>query len=357
MRYTGIKRPARPRVRGLFVIESDPKSMRRRLCAATVAVMVMASSSVVCAQAPAAHDAASPVNKPAKPSKAQLDLNDHGVENIVAGNYARAVAQLEEAVLRGGEFNIIYLNLGRAYQKLGNCAKARDALAKAKSAQPVDDPPAELVDKKADQYLSELGQVCPQDQQTADNHIVANGQGGADPQANDHTGVSNDGQAPPSGDVTTTTPAPAPASVRAQNPNLIYLEFAGHGLVPTANYERFLWQGASVIGLKFDASIGAGLGFLNQAISWGASSHKLKGMAAPVFATATFFGERHSMYGQAGVTFFDASVDSGDKAFLGLPFVQIGYQFQGTSGFILRASGTVMPIAGGTLGLSAGWSF
>ncbi len=338
--------------------EFNPSMLRGCILAVVSVVCIGAWSGVASAQGQpdeAATDEAPAPTKATKPTKAALDLNDHGVENIVAGNYARAVAQLEEAVLRGGEFNIIYLNLGRAYQKLGNCAKARAALAKAKTAPPVDDPPAKLVAKKADQYLAELPDSC------ADEHkATANGQGDR------HTAPKPDPADAPAGRsgqaVAAQTPPPAtppaaPPSVRAQHPNLAYLEFAGHGLVPTLNYERFFWQNATWLGIEFDASLGIGVGSLNKKISWGSSSHKLSGTAVPVFASASFLGDHHSLYGQVGVNFLDAKIDEDASAFLGLPYLQVGYQFQGSSGFMLRASGTVMPVVGGTLGLSVGWSF
>lgn len=95
----------------------------------------------------------------AEPSAELLGLNDRGVELMVAGNYARAAAMLEQARMLG-EVNIVYLNLGRAYHKLGNCAAARRAYEDALTAPPVRNPPPELVDMKAGEYLQGLDETC-----------------------------------------------------------------------------------------------------------------------------------------------------------------------------------------------------
>jgi tetratricopeptide (TPR) repeat protein len=94
------------------------------------------------------------------PTKTQLELNDQGVRAMVEGDYSGAVARLERSA-RLGEANVIYLNLGRAYQKLGNCQKAREALQKAKSVPAVADPPRDEVEAVADKYLAELPKSCP----------------------------------------------------------------------------------------------------------------------------------------------------------------------------------------------------
>lgn len=97
--------------------------------------------------------------EPISPTPRQTELNGEAVEAIIEDEPARAVALLEQARLEG-ELNIIYLNLGRAYQRLGKCAEAREALAQVSAAPAVADPPAALVDKKAAQYLSELQSEC-----------------------------------------------------------------------------------------------------------------------------------------------------------------------------------------------------
>lgn len=96
------------------------------------------------------------------PSQAQMTLNDEGVRAMIEGDYAGAVALLERAA-RQGDVNLIYLNLGRAYQKLGSCKEAREALENAKTAPAVADPPAAEVSKTATSYLAELREECETD--------------------------------------------------------------------------------------------------------------------------------------------------------------------------------------------------
>ncbi|MGM0557751.1 MAG: hypothetical protein ACQEVA_15310 [Myxococcota bacterium] len=94
-----------------------------------------------------------------EPSEGQKTLNDEGVQALIAKEYERAVALLNES-LALGELNITYLNLGRAYQKLGQCVEAQKAYLNAVSAPAVKEPAQRIVDAKADQYLEELKQEC-----------------------------------------------------------------------------------------------------------------------------------------------------------------------------------------------------
>ena len=92
-------------------------------------------------------------------SDEQRALNDEGVQMMLAGQHSRAVTTLEKA-LELGELNITYLNLGRAYQKLGNCVEARENLLAVFSAPSAAEPAPDVVDKKAQQYLRQLKQNC-----------------------------------------------------------------------------------------------------------------------------------------------------------------------------------------------------
>jgi tetratricopeptide (TPR) repeat protein len=94
-----------------------------------------------------------------EPSEAQMSLNDDGVRAMIEGDFAGAVSLLERAK-RLGSLNVTYLNLGRAYQKLGRCPEARLALEQAKTAPAVADPPPAEVNSVADEYLAELAEVC-----------------------------------------------------------------------------------------------------------------------------------------------------------------------------------------------------
>lgn len=92
-------------------------------------------------------------------TEAQQTLNDEGVRAMIEGDFAGAVALLERSV-RMGENNVTFLNLGRAYQKLGNCDEAREALVLAKTAPAVEDPPESEVTARAEEFLEELDEQC-----------------------------------------------------------------------------------------------------------------------------------------------------------------------------------------------------
>jgi hypothetical protein len=88
-------------------------------------------------------------------------LNDEAVSAIIKGDYTPAIALLEQ-LREFGESNVVFLNLGRAYQKLGQCRKARDMLTQVESAPAVGKPSPELVRKKARKYMRELTSDCPE---------------------------------------------------------------------------------------------------------------------------------------------------------------------------------------------------
>jgi hypothetical protein len=117
-----------------------------------------------------------------EPSEAQMALNDDGVRAMIEGDYAAAVSLLERSV-RLGKVNVTYLNLGRAYQKLGRCAKARAALEKARTAPAVADPPPAEVRSVAEDYLAELAKSC--EDETA---LAAEGDGDGDSSETSATG-------------------------------------------------------------------------------------------------------------------------------------------------------------------------
>lgn len=73
------------------------------------------------------------------PTPEQQNLNDQAVQALTEENYAKAISYLEEALYIGG-LNVSYLNLGRAYQRLGNCRKAKEALRKVPEAPRVEKP-------------------------------------------------------------------------------------------------------------------------------------------------------------------------------------------------------------------------
>lgn len=98
----------------------------------------------------------------AEASDEQIELNDEALEAMNDGNYVRAASLLEESI-HLGELNVTYLNLGRAYQLMGRCKAAEDALEKARSAPQAASPAPELVDKKIGQYLADIDASCEPD--------------------------------------------------------------------------------------------------------------------------------------------------------------------------------------------------
>jgi hypothetical protein len=94
-----------------------------------------------------------------EPSEEQRDLNDDAVRALTDGDYARAITLLEEALYLG-ELNVTFLNLGRAYQLLGRCERARAAFEKSLTAPRAEQPPPGLVEKKTREYMAELDAGC-----------------------------------------------------------------------------------------------------------------------------------------------------------------------------------------------------
>lgn len=152
--------------------------------AALASFCLLVSSAPAVAQQPSEH--AEPTDEAsgetsADPSAEQLRLNEDAVKAIVEDDYSRAIALLEEARLLG-DVNIVYLNLGRAYQKLGKCQKARAALQKAKEVPAVESPSPELVNQKVDDFIAELDAQCDDESALADETTA----GGEPDAAGDH---------------------------------------------------------------------------------------------------------------------------------------------------------------------------
>ncbi len=100
-----------------------------------------------------------------EPTAEQLELNERGVEALITGEHARSVALLTEAY-RLGEVNILALNLGRAYQALGQCDEAEAKLELVDELPVVDTPPPQRVEDRADEYLQEVRDSCEDDVET-----------------------------------------------------------------------------------------------------------------------------------------------------------------------------------------------
>lgn len=94
-----------------------------------------------------------------EPSSAQLELNNRGVQAIVAKQYGTAV-RLFRSSTDLGELNITYVNMGRAYQYMGECENAEDAYAKALNAPAVASPSPDKIAAVIKRYRAELKESC-----------------------------------------------------------------------------------------------------------------------------------------------------------------------------------------------------
>ena len=95
-------------------------------------------------------------------TETQRRLLESGLDAYERSDYDRAIALFEKA-LTHGEANVLYLNLGRAYQRQGGCDRAREAGAmyrRALDAPMTDDPPPQLVFEAAHRYHRELQKGC-----------------------------------------------------------------------------------------------------------------------------------------------------------------------------------------------------
>lgn len=122
----------------------------------------------------------------------QVELNDEALEAMNDGNYVRAASLLEQSN-HLGHLNVIYLNLGRTYQRLGRCRDARRALKRVGTAPAVASPAPDFVAEKAREYLADVNANC----QPA------------------HPNSKQDPSAPVGADETPATPPPAVDNPRA----------------------------------------------------------------------------------------------------------------------------------------------
>ncbi len=93
-------------------------------------------------------------------TRAQRKLLLEGLDAHAAEKFEEA-AELFRAANREGELNIVWLNLGRALQKSGDCEGAKEAYERAPDAPAVPKPSAELVRETAQKYRAELNASCP----------------------------------------------------------------------------------------------------------------------------------------------------------------------------------------------------
>jgi len=95
-----------------------------------------------------------------KRKRKQRDLNNAAIEAMVDGEHEKAIGLLEES-LELGELNVTWLNLGRAYAKVGRCADALEAYDRMAVAPRVDEPPPEVLYDVLAKYRKELFTECP----------------------------------------------------------------------------------------------------------------------------------------------------------------------------------------------------
>ncbi len=99
-------------------------------------------------------------SKTVTPTAAQLELNDAGVQAIIAENYTLAI-KLFDSSLALGPINITYVNRGRALQHAGKCEQAEESYEAAYSAPAMAEPSAANVAATIERYRAELREVCP----------------------------------------------------------------------------------------------------------------------------------------------------------------------------------------------------
>jgi hypothetical protein len=94
------------------------------------------------------------------PDPLQFDLYKQGADAYKGQEYQKAI-EFFEASLVIGPLNITYLTLGRSFFKTGQCDKASEAYAKARSAPKIASPTPMQVLGKIEEYVAELPGACP----------------------------------------------------------------------------------------------------------------------------------------------------------------------------------------------------
>ena len=92
-------------------------------------------------------------------SAEQIYLNNEAYDATAAGDFDKAEI-LYKALLKLGEFNIVWMNLGRTYLSENKCIEARDAFAHVSTSPKIADIPAETIAAKTKDYIKELNAKC-----------------------------------------------------------------------------------------------------------------------------------------------------------------------------------------------------
>lgn len=95
----------------------------------------------------------------AEPTGAQVELYQKAVEAYQQEEWTRAIELLRSS-LALGELNLVYLNLGRALFRSGDCAGAEKAYEKALTAPAVAEPSVDEIRARVEAYRKELA-ACP----------------------------------------------------------------------------------------------------------------------------------------------------------------------------------------------------
>ena len=93
-------------------------------------------------------------------TRQQRELNRESVTAIDSGDYERAIELLQDS-LELGPRNVIYANLGRAFQLAGQCEEAVEQFDKVDAAPAVEQPSPEQVMQVVQGYREELMEKCP----------------------------------------------------------------------------------------------------------------------------------------------------------------------------------------------------
>lgn len=98
--------------------------------------------------------------EPAEPTEAQVKLYTKATEAFAEDQFPEAIELLKSA-LALGELNALYLNLGRAYFRNGQCDEADAAYGKALTAPAMAQPSPSAVRAKVEQYRGDMKEGCP----------------------------------------------------------------------------------------------------------------------------------------------------------------------------------------------------
>jgi hypothetical protein len=101
-----------------------------------------------------------PVAAQVEPTPEQKKLNREAYKSMAQKDHEAAIDAYLRSLERG-ELNVTWLNLGRAYQKSGQCQKAFEAYEHVPDAPQVAKPGPEVVASSLEKFLAELESECP----------------------------------------------------------------------------------------------------------------------------------------------------------------------------------------------------